>query len=127
MKPKILVIDDSSTALLLVETILRKLNITEIATARNGADGLKQALKDKPSLILMDVVMPEMDGFTACEAMRKAESLRDIPIILITSRGEPCNVERGYESGCNDYITKPVREKELKQIVESYLALECES
>jgi CheY-like chemotaxis protein len=72
----------------------------------------------------MDVVMPKMDGFAACREMRRQEKLKKVPIILVTSRGEPQNVEQGFESGCNDYLTKPIEGNELVQMVNGYLAVE---
>jgi DNA-binding response OmpR family regulator len=62
-----------------------------------------------------------MNGFEACREMRKHEALRKVPIIMVTSRGESCNVEQGFESGCSDYVTKPINGAELVAIVNGYL------
>ena len=65
-------------------------------------------MAERYDLILMDVVMPKMTGFQACQELKKREATKAIPIILVTTRGEATNVERGFESGCNDYVTKPI-------------------
>jgi len=89
MNPKVLLVDDSSTALLLGETVFREHTSYEVVTARDGEEGLQKALAEKPDLILLDVVMPKMDGFAACREMRKQECLKSVPIVMVTSRGEP--------------------------------------
>lgn len=121
MATKILIVDDSSTTLLMEEMLLRKYTNFDIVQARNGQEAVQKAMAEQPDLILMDVIMPKMDGFAACREMRRQEKLRDTPIILVTSRGEPQNVEKGFESGCNDYLTKPVESHELLQLVNGYL------
>jgi len=69
-------------------------------------------------------VMPKMNGFEACRELRKHESTAGIPVVMVTTRGEQDCVEIGFESGCNDYITKPVNAKELVTLVKSYLGEE---
>jgi len=124
MRPKILIVDDSVTTLLMEEMLLKKYTNFEVVQARNGQEAVKVALEEQPSLILMDVVMPKMDGFAACREMRRQEKLKKVPIILVTSRGEPQNVEQGFESGCNDYLTKPIDSGELVHMVNGYLGVE---
>ncbi len=124
MPTKILIVDDSSTTLLMEEMLLKKYTNFEVLQARNGQEAVEMALAEQPSLILMDVIMPKMDGFAACREMRRQEKLREIPIILVTSRGEPQNIEMGFESGCSDYLTKPIESQELLQMVNGYLAAE---
>jgi DNA-binding response OmpR family regulator len=124
MRPKILIVDDSVTTLLMEEMLLKKYTNFDVVQARNGREAVKVALEELPSLILMDVVMPKMDGFAACREMRRQEKLKKVPIILVTSRGEAENVEKGYESGCNDYLTKPIESNELVQMVNGYLGVE---
>jgi two-component system, OmpR family, alkaline phosphatase synthesis response regulator PhoP len=118
---KILLVDDSSTTLLIEEMTLREHTQYELVTARDGEEAVEKAIAEQPNLILMDVVMPRMNGFDACREMRKHEALRKVPIIMVTSRGESCNVEQGFESGCNDYVTKPINGAELVEIVNGYL------
>ena len=61
----------------------------------------------------MDVMMPKMDGFQACRILKNQEATRNIPVIMVTTRGEEPNVETGFQSGCNDYVTKPINGSEL--------------
>lgn len=121
MSQKILIVDDSMTALLMQQAVFSRYPQYNLVTARDGREAIQQALQERPDLILMDVIMPNMDGFSACREMRKREELRRIPIILVTSRGEACNVEEGFASGCSDYLTKPIVEKELLRMVNTYL------
>jgi DNA-binding response OmpR family regulator len=93
----------------------------EVVTARDGLEGLEKARAERPDLILMDVVMPRMDGFEAVRQLRQQEDTRSIPVIMVTTRGELQNVEAGYESGCNEYVTKPINGLELLAKVRSCL------
>lgn len=121
MEKKLLLVDDSSTTLLMEELLFRKHTKFQLVVARNGEEAVRKALAEMPSLILMDVVMPKMDGFAACREIRRHPALKRVPIIMVTSRGESCNVEEGFESGCNDYVTKPINGAELIEIVNGYL------
>ena len=93
-----------------------------MATARDGQEGVERALVEKPDLILMDVVMPRLDGFEATKQLRAKEGTKLTPILLVTTRGEEANVERGYLAGCTDYICKPFNAVELLAKVKNYLA-----
>lgn len=121
MEKKILLVDDSSTTLLMEEMLFREHTKYELVLARDGEEAVQKAIAEQPNLILMDVIMPKMNGFEACREMRKRAELNRVPIIMVTSRGESCNVEHGFESGCNDYVTKPINGVELIQIVNGYL------
>ena len=121
MQAKVLLVDDSSTALLMSETVFKKHTSYAVVTARDGEEGVRKALAEQPDLILMDVVMPKMDGFAACREIRTHESLKGVPIVMVTSRGEPANVETGYRSGCNAYLTKPISAHELLEMVHMFL------
>ncbi len=118
---KILLVDDSSTTLLIEEMMLREHTQYQLVLARDGEEAVEKAVTEKPNLVLMDVIMPRMNGFEACREMRKHEALQKVPIIMVTSRGESYNVEQGFESGCNDYVTKPINGAELVEIVNGYL------
>ena len=111
-KKKILVVDDSRTALFMVTTILRKERY-ELVTACDGEQALEMAAAEHPDLILMDVIMPRKTGFEACRELQRREDTKSIPVILVTTRGEGENVEAGFQSGCNDYVTKPINALEL--------------
>jgi CheY-like chemotaxis protein len=119
-KKKILVVDDSKTALFMVLTILRKERY-ELVTAGDGQQALDAARTERPDLILMDVVMPNKTGFEACRELKQRDDTKGIPVILVTTRGEGENVEAGFESGCNDYVTKPINALELLTKVRDHI------
>jgi len=119
-RKKILLVDDSSTVLLMEKMILSKSEY-DVVTARDGLEGVEKARHERPDLILMDVVMPRMDGFEAVRKLREDDSTRSIPVIMVTTRGELQSVETGYASGCSDYVTKPINGLELLTKVRSCL------
>lgn len=121
MDKKILLVDDSSTTLLMEEMLFKEHTQYGLVLARDGEEAIQKAITEQPNLILMDVIMPKMNGFEACREMRKHAALKRVPIIMVTSRGESLNVEQGFESGCNDYVTKPINGAELIQMVNGYL------
>lgn len=119
-RKKILLVDDSSTVLLMEKMILSKSEY-DVVTARDGLEGIEKAKVERPDLILMDVVMPRMDGFEAVRKLREDEATKAIPVIMVTTRGELQSVETGYASGCSDYVTKPINGLELLTKVRSCL------
>lgn len=119
-KKKILVVDDSRTALFMMTTILRKERY-ELVTASDGEQALEVAAAELPDLILMDVIMPRKTGFEACRELKRREDTKSIPVILVTTRGEGENVEAGFQSGCNDYVTKPINAQELLTKVRDHM------
>jgi DNA-binding response OmpR family regulator len=119
-KKKILLVDDAETILLMEEMFLGK-GSYDYVTARDGEQAIKLAEAELPDLILLDVVMPKLNGFEACLRLRSLSATKSIPIIMVTTRGEGTNVERGFESGATDYITKPIDRLELLSKVRSYL------
>jgi CheY-like chemotaxis protein len=120
-KKKVLIVDDSQTVLLMEKMILTK-GPYDLVVARDGAEAVVRAEQDRPDVILMDVVMPRMNGIEACGAIRSNGATRHIPIIMVTTRGEEENVEAGYAAGCNDYITKPINGVELLTKLQNVLA-----
>lgn len=119
-RKKILLVDDSSTVLLMEKMILSKSEY-DVVTARDGLEGVEKARNERPDLILMDVVMPRMDGFEAVRKLRADDATKAIPVIMVTTRGELQSVEAGYASGCSDYVTKPINGLELLTKVRSCL------
>lgn len=111
-KKKILLVDDSGTVILMERMILAK-GPYDLVTASSGEEGVKKAMAERPDAILMDLVMPGINGIEACRQIREREETRDIPIIMVTTKGELLNVERAYETGVNDYVTKPINAIEL--------------
>ena len=84
-------------------------------------EAMDKALSERPDLILLDVVMPVMDGFEVCRKLRAQEATRSIPIIMVTTRGEERHIACAFEAGCNDYITKPISGLELVSKVSDHL------
>ncbi len=126
MRKKLLLVDDSTTALLMEQMILKNQPHFELIVAHDGQEAVEKTLSERPDLIVMDVVMPRMTGIEACKQIRQLEDTRHIPIILVTTRGEPENVEIGYASGCSDYVTKPINAVELTTKIEDLLAATVE-
>jgi CheY-like chemotaxis protein len=119
-RKKIMLVDDSSTALMMEKSILSKRDF-EVVTARDGEEAVAKSVAERPDLILMDVMMPRMNGFEACRRIRTDPQTKDIPIILVTTRGETDNMETGYAAGCSDYVTKPINGLELLTKLEDLL------
>jgi DNA-binding response OmpR family regulator len=119
-RKKILLADDSMTALMMEQAILAK-GAYDVVVARDGRAAVQMAVDEAPDLIILDVVMPRMDGFEACRELRRLEATRTTPIIMVTTRGEPQNIETGYEAGCSDYVTKPINGPELVSKVRDLL------
>jgi CheY-like chemotaxis protein len=119
---KILLVDDSRTTLLMERMMLEKRTSYQCITATNGLEAVEKAQTETPDLVLMDVVMPQMNGFEACKRLRDNEKTREIPVILVTTRGEESYMEAGFQSGCNDYVTKPINGPDLLKLLHSYLS-----
>ncbi|HEY7218786.1 MAG TPA: response regulator [Candidatus Binatia bacterium] len=117
---KILLVDDSETILQMQQMILQP-DSYELVMARDGEEGVAKALAAKPDLILMDVVMPKMNGFEAVKRLRDHEQTRTVPIIMVTSKAEAESMETGYQNGCSDYIIKPIDRLELVAKIKSLL------
>lgn len=117
---KILLVDDEPDILEIVGYNLSSEGYNVI-TAKNGADGVKKAKKEKPHLIILDVMMPEMDGIEACQLIRKIPELKDSLITFLTARGEDYSQLAGFDAGADDYITKPIKPKLLVSKVKGLL------
>lgn len=109
---KILLVDDEVDILEFVSYNLEKEGY-KVYTAQNGRDAIKIAEKKDPDLIILDVMMPEMDGIVTCEEMRKIPKLKNTVIAFLTARSEDYSQIAGFEAGADDYITKPIRPKVL--------------
>ena len=117
---KVLLVDDELDILEFLSYNLEKEGY-EVFTAKNGLEALKIAEQEVPHLIILDVMMPEMDGITACEELRKMPALSSTVIAFLTARGEDYSQIAGFEAGADDYITKPVRPKVLVSRVKALL------
>lgn len=116
----ILIVEDSPTQAELLRFILEEHGFTVVA-ASNGKEGLAYTREKKPSLVISDVVMPEMDGYEMCRAIKTDEAIRRIPVILLTTLSDPQDIIRGLESMCDDYNVKPFDEEYLLSRVNFFL------
>ncbi len=117
---KILLVDDEPDILEIVSYNLINEGY-QIFTASNGVEAIKRSKEVQPHLILLDVMMPEMDGIEACEKIREIDSLKEVIIAFFTARGEDYSQVAGFDAGADDYITKPVKPKVLVSKVKSLL------
>jgi len=121
-KIKVLLVDDEPDILEFLSYNLMKEGY-EVSTAENGLESIKIAKIVKPDLILMDVMMPEMDGIEACAEIKKIDSLKKTIIVFLTARTEEFSQLAAYDSGADDYITKPVKPKVLMSKIKALLRL----
>lgn len=117
---KILLVDDEPDILEIVSYNLSSEGY-EVFTAKNGVEGVAKAKKKAPHLIIMDVMMPEMDGIEACEVIRNTPGLENTIITFLTARGEDYSQVAGFDAGADDYITKPIKPKVLVSKVKALL------
>ena len=117
---KILLVDDEPDIIEFLSYNIRKEGF-EVVTANNGKDAIEKAKKMQPHLILLDVMMPEMDGIETCEALRQDEKLQNTIIAFLTARGEDYSQIAGFDAGGDDYITKPVKPKVLISRIKALL------
>jgi len=121
-RPLILIVDDNTTNIdLLVSTLKTDYRL---GIAKNGSRALEYAGKHKPDLVLLDIMMPEMDGYETCTRLKADPHTASIPIIFITAMDETINKTRGFELGAIDYITKPFHAMEVKARIRTHLSLE---
>ncbi len=121
-KMTILVVDDNPQNLQFVANLLSGEGY-EIALAQNGLQALDYLKENKPDLILLDVMMPDMDGFQVCAKLKADMTLTQIPVIFLTARTEIENIVKGFEAGGIDYITKPFNSTELLARVKTHIEL----
>jgi len=117
---KILLVDDEPDILEIVGYNLSTEGY-QVITANNGLEGVTKAEKERPQLIILDVMMPEMDGIEACEKIRQLPELKDVVITFLTARGEDYSQVAGFDAGADDYITKPIKPKVLMSRVKALL------
>jgi two-component system alkaline phosphatase synthesis response regulator PhoP len=120
---KILLIDDEPDILDLLRYNL-EIEGYEIQTASNGRLGIEQAISFMPELIILDIMMPEMDGIETCRQIRSIPSLKDVYIVFLTARSEEYSEIIAFESGANDFIIKPVKPRALKSRISAYFRRE---
>ena len=118
---RILIVDDSPSQLMGICRIVQKLG-HECLTAEDGAQGVVRAREAQPDLILMDVVMPNLNGFQATRAITRDESTQHIPVVLVTTKDQDTDRVWGMRQGAKGYLTKPFSEYELTQVIEGVMS-----
>ncbi|MCX8084466.1 MAG: response regulator [Calditerrivibrio sp.] len=109
---KVLLADDELRLRKVVVLHLKKAGF-DVIEASNGKQALELAIKSNPEIIVLDIMMPEMDGITTCKELRKHEEFKSIPIIMLTAKATEQDIKIGKEAGANEYLTKPFSPKEL--------------
>ncbi|MEJ5166566.1 MAG: response regulator [Thermoanaerobaculia bacterium] len=117
---KVLIVEDNESNLYMMRFILLKLG-HQIVEARDGLMGLKMAEEEKPDLILMDIQLPLMDGYTLTRKIREREDLKNIPIIAVTSYAMVGDREKAIEAGCTAYVEKPINPEKFIEEVKKYV------
>jgi twitching motility two-component system response regulator PilH len=110
--PRVLIVDDSPTETYKMETILKKYGYS-VSKAENGEDGVAVAKKEQPDLVLMDVVMPGLNGFQATRQLSKTKETAHIPVIIVTTKDQPTDKLWGKRQGAKGYLVKPVDDAKL--------------
>ncbi len=123
MSRKILTCDDEKHIVRLIQVNLERQGY-EVITAFNGAECLELVAADRPDLIVLDVMMPEMTGFEVLEALKKNPETAEIPVIMLTARAQDADVLRGWQSGVECYLTKPFNPMELIAFVKRIFSME---
>ena len=119
---KILYVEDNPDNVYMLTRRLKKKGF-ELIIAGDGQEGIDKAIKENPDLILMDLSLPTMDGWTATAEIKKIEGVKDIPIIALSAHAMPEHRDRAIKAGCSDYDTKPVDIKRLLSKMEQYIEL----
>ena len=117
---KILYVEDNPDNIYMLTRRLKKKGF-EMIVAGDGQEGIDMALEEKPDLILMDLSLPTMDGWTATEKIKKIDEIKDIPIIALSAHAMPEHRDRAINAGCSDYDTKPVDIKRLLGKISQYI------
>ena len=119
---KILLVEDSDTTRLTHRILIAKRTGHSVISVANGVDALRMAALEKPDLILMDIVMPGMDGLEVCRRLRKEAAMSEVPIVLLTFRVGEESKAQGFAAGCTDYLKKPLGAEELVETLRRHLS-----
>ena len=117
---KVLVIDDDPFIVRLIRAKIEQLG-HEVITAADGEDGITAALQADPDLVLLDLMMPRVNGLEVCHALREKETTRHIPIVMLTGKGQEQDVEQGFAAGATEYLVKPFSPRELQARVRALI------
>ena len=112
MSQKILIADDEPNILISLEYLMKREGY-EVSVARDGEEALAAVLRERPALVLLDVMMPKKTGFEVCQELRANEAVRDTLVLMLTAKGRDTDVAKGLGSGADAYMTKPFSTREL--------------
>lgn len=120
MTRSILVVDDEPNILISLEYLMKREGYA-VSVARDGEEAIAAILRDRPALVLLDVMMPKKSGFEVCQEVRANDAVKDTLILMLTAKGRETDVAKGLGSGADAYMTKPFSTKELVQKVRQML------
>ncbi len=118
---KILVVDDDPYILMSLEFLMKKEGF-EVKVARNGTEALDIINKDIPNLVLLDIMMPDVDGYAICKYVKASKKLQDIKIVFLSAKSKESDIQKGYDLGASLYITKPFSTRELMKKVKEIIS-----
>lgn len=118
---KILIADDLEVVLKLEEILLKRTGC-QVIKAKNGTEALKKIRTERPHIVLLDLMMPEMNGDVVCKFVKSNDKLADTTVIIVTSKGDKQDEERCRRAGCDYFLTKPIKQNELLNIVRDVIA-----
>lgn len=124
--PKILIIDDSPTLRLMMARALQKIGC-QVLISSNGEDGLNKVMQERPHCLLLDVVLPGVNGFSLCRQLRSMDPQHTLSIILVSSKSTPVDQSWGLRQGADRYLTKPFTEEQLIETVKEVLTTRTRS
>ncbi len=124
--PKVLIVDDEPGMRILLEQTLEDLEDkgVELLKASNGKEAVEYIKRERPSVVLLDVMMPEMNGFEVCKAVKKELGITDIYILMLTAKGQKIDKQMGEDAGVDDYMTKPFNPDDIVEKVAEVLGIE---
>jgi DNA-binding response OmpR family regulator len=117
----VLIVDDEPNILLSLQFVMKKAGY-EVRTAKDGEEALAEIARARPDVVLLDVMMPKLDGFTVCQRIKSTPDWKAVRVIMLTARGRDVEREKGLSLGADDYITKPFSTKEATDRVAAVLA-----
>jgi DNA-binding response OmpR family regulator len=123
MTSKILIVDDEPNIVISLEFLMRREGF-QVAVARDGEEAMSSIREDQPDLVLLDVMMPKLNGFEVCEQIRADPALAGVRIVMLSAKGRDAEIEKGLSLGANGYVTKPFSTLDLVLQVRSLLGLE---
>jgi len=120
-KKKILIVDDEADLVGILEVQLQSMGYSTI-TAEDGEVGIEMVKLETPDIILLDVMMPKLDGYQVCKLLKNDQTYAHIPIIMLTARAQAQDIQKGKDAGANDYMTKPFDNKILMEKIQKLLS-----